>query len=293
MRITAEYAIFATMSATGSIFLNNLTTVDFAFYQADQGIYGESFQLDAELTGLIDHQGFVLDFSVAKKSIKKYVDDVLDHKLAVPAQFAPKAADNTARLALELPTKHGQITYTCPPSAVVAVHTESITRTALEAFLADGLRTVLPDTLTEIRIFLREDPRWVNEANYRYTHGLQYHAGNCQRLYHGHRNPIEVYEDGNRARDVESWLAGEFAGRHFIARPTIQDETADTYTVAYLSDQGHFGSNLPKAIAIVLEDEPSVEHIANYAKKIAQREFPGRSFRIKAYEGLNKGAFSS
>ncbi len=69
-----------------TLFVKGLTVVDFSYLHATRGLVGESWRLDISLTGDLDQQGMVLDFSDVKRQVKQLVDLEFDHKLIVPVK---------------------------------------------------------------------------------------------------------------------------------------------------------------------------------------------------------------
>ena len=57
--------------------------------------------------------------------------------------------------------------------------------------LQKRIKAFLPDNVTEVLVTLRNED--IPDAFYHYTHGLQKHLGQCQRIAHGHRSRIEIY----------------------------------------------------------------------------------------------------
>lgn len=271
------------MNPSSCIFIDNLSTVDFCYFSEDAGILGESFWLDVEITGNVGEDGFVLDFAAAKKTIKNVVDRELDHKLAIPQSISKQDS------AYVFATPFGQITYQCPEQAIVALPFAQIGKPEFIQFLEEKINSEID---AAVKVYLREDQRFQQEACFRYTHGLRFHQGNCVRLFHGHRNPIVVEENKNRIDVIESFLANYFNRKHIVNQATIQSRSVSHLEVQYECDQGVFQASIPRQMVIELDGEPSIEYIAQHAQAIAEEKFPQRNFTVRAYEGLNKGAFA-
>lgn len=278
--------------AETTLFLRDFTVLDYAFLDRFNGLRGESLHVSAALEGELDSQGFLLDFGPAKKLLKRVVDECLDHKLLVPARME----GSSFRYASE---NGEEWEYEAPEEAVERIPSEFVTTDVLEKVLeAEALR-LLPKNVRRIRFQLREETRFLTDANFRYTHGLRLHEGNCQRLFHGHRNPVEVWIDGARVREWENWLAREWSDAHFAHRATVsggdlvlgerRPHARGFAEISYTSPQGFFRAWIPAARLIVLETEPSIENIARLGYERLEKEgLVGHT--VVAYEGLNKGA---
>lgn len=278
--------------AETTLFLRDFTVLDYAFLDRFQGLRGESLHVSAALEGELDSQGFLFDFGPAKKLLKRVVDETLDHKLLVPARV-----DGSP---LHFVSENGEEwEYEAPLQALERIPCEFITREDLEVFLAAAARPHLPRNVRRVRFQLREETRFLTDANFRYTHGLRLHEGNCQRLLHGHRNPVEVWVEGVRVREWENWLAREWSDAHFAHAATVSGgdlvlgerraEARGFSEISYTSPQGLFRARIPSARLILLETEPSIENIARLGHaRLAKQGLEGHT--VVAYEGLNKGA---
>jgi 6-pyruvoyl-tetrahydropterin synthase len=281
-----------------TLFLKDFTVLDCATFSPSQGLSGESLYVSAELEGELDEQGFILDFGPAKKWLKGLVDQGLDHKLLVPrGLWLPKEG-----LAL------GRYSYKAPNEAVVSLESsgQEVSIEDMALWLNERAAKEYPRNVKGVRFFLREDERFLKEANYRYTHGLRLHDGNCQRLFHGHRNPIEVWRGQERLPEAERWLAQQWEGVHFVARNTLMNNEGKEHPlhqrlrsvqgaceVAYKAPQGEFSGQLPLADCVMLDREPSIENIARVGWLVLREQGwinGAASERVVAYEGLNKGA---
>lgn len=283
-----------------TLFLRDFTVLDYAFLDAEDGLQGESFYVSAELGGTLDHQGFIFDFGPAKKLLKKLVDDSFDHKLVVTSR-GPGLTKSESGWNFATPTE--KFFYSTPDAGWALIGGARVTPEAIATELAALAKRVLPANVESVRFELRSDSRFEKEANFRYTHGLRYHDGNCQRLFHGHRNPIEVWLNGARDEKWELFLATEWEGAHFTAAPTLVNRAeldlslgrrffghSGLAEISYSAPQGNFSARLPAARIVLLETEPSIENIAKLGFELIRREGVAGELVVKAYEGLNKGA---
>lgn len=281
------------------IFLQNITTLDFAYLCPERGLLGDSFHVHVDLHGELNEIGFVMDFGPAKRLIKQVIDDQVDHKVIVPGGSA-----NIEKTGFSITTSLGETyRYEAPASSYLVLPGSKVTEGGLSAFLETACRAVLPKNVRSIKIHLQTDPRFSHEANFRYTHGLRRHNGNCQRLLHGHRNPIVVHLQDLRSPELELFLAQELEGAHFAHATTLSSTNLNFVLdrrnfnlkehgaeIAYVSDQGEFRALLPADRIILLSEEPSIENIAKFCWQRIQDHKPVQNLSVTAFEGLNKGA---
>ena len=192
------------------LFVKNLTVIDFSYLDPKRGLLGESWIVDIELTGSLDHQGMVLDFSDVKKKVKQLIDEDFDHKLIVPKQYSENHQSlNGKRIQNIFTTNDGIIIeHIAPESAYYFLDAEKVTPDQLAAAIIEKLNPILPDNVENV--VLKLYPENIVGAFYHYSHGLKHHAGNCQRIAHGHRSKIEIFETDNRNQSIEQFWADKW-----------------------------------------------------------------------------------
>ncbi|NUM87958.1 MAG: 6-carboxytetrahydropterin synthase [Bdellovibrionales bacterium] len=278
----------------GAIFLQKFTVLDFAFLCPRNGVQGESFFVSAEVNGALDHTGFVMDFSQVKKALKEGVDQGLDHRLAVArGTRGLELRENGSHLDVR---REGQLAYSCPAEAVAILEADAVTPESVIAYLEPRIRAMLPPSVSGLRLTLEEE--LVDGPRFRYTHGLRFHGGNCQRLIHGHRNRLEVFSAGRRMPAWEQDLARWAQDAHFASAETLKtplpleerSPAGETAMVSYRSSQGVFTAELPANRVIAIAQEPSAENLAALAVRRLKRSHPGDPVEVRFYEGIHKGA---
>lgn len=291
-----------------TLFLEDFTVLDFAYLDEVKGIQGESFRVSAELTGTLDAQGFVMDFGKVKKLLKQQVDEHFDHRLAL-ATNSPglqRISANQNTLCIDFAANTGDpIHYECPEQAIVLLESSAVTKGAIARYLEEKILPKLSSNVKGLKLILREETLFEREANFRYTHGLKLHDGNCQRLIHGHRNLIEVFVNQKKSPEYERYLADLFTDVHFVRRENIQNldildlpleqrqkKNTKTARIFYTAPQGSFLANISAHQIILLENEPSIENITAFAWRELQKKFSltPASLEVHGYEGLQKGA---
>ena len=279
-----------------TLFVEQLTVIDFSYFDPDRGIVGESWILDVELDGSLDDNGMVFDFTHVKKQIKQYVDQLIDHKFVVANHYKNlKTQLESDQLTLELHTNNKD--YYChksPVQAVTFVPAETISIETVLPFLQDSIKSILPANVHDLRIRLKEES--IEGAFYHYSHGLKKHFGDCQRIAHGHRSKIIVHRNNKRDESLEQKIAEEWRDIYLITEGDItsrQNLNEKPYvTLGYSANQGSFELTLPENVCDTLETDSTVELIAEHLAQKLKQENPTDTFSVRAFEGVKKGAIA-
>jgi 6-pyruvoyl-tetrahydropterin synthase len=280
------------------LFVRHLTVLDNSLLDGEHGLVGESWIVDLELSGPLDDAGMVLDFGEVKRHIKHRLDAMADHRLIVPAKAAwVKIGGTTAQPSLEITLKNGsKILHESPAEALCLLDTDTVSidamtkhaqKVVLELLVELGLSALTPG------IQLRAEQ--IDGAYYHYSHGLKKHAGNCQRIAHGHRSQVQVFVDNQRNSEEEAWITQAW-NRRYLGTAEDLKETSEENGVRYnhfahRSQQGSFALTLPEAMCDLLPHDTTVELLASTLAARIQQRNPGQSVRVMAFEGVDKGAF--
>jgi len=271
------------------LFVEQLTNVDFSYLDARRGLVGETWWASAILEGALDEQGMVCDFGVVKKVLRQWLDHELDHRLLVPARAAGldhREADGLIELSFE--TDRGLIQMSAPRQAVTLIDSEEITAASVADWSIRQLSQHFPDSIDQLTLDFT--PEEIGGAFYHYSHGLKKHAGNCQRIAHGHRSRIQIWLDNCRSEEEEQYWAQRWNDIYIGSEEDLSSSTDQTLSFAYEAEQGHFELSLSKAHCYMMTTDSTVELIADHlAQKIKERH-PERHVRVRAFEGVNKGA---
>ena len=276
------------------LFVDNLTVIDFSYLDSARGVVGESWIVDIELAGDLDEQGMVFDFGHVKKQIKQYIDCEIDHRLLVPTSSSGcNAKLEKKRCYIEFAVNSGGlITHESPQDAVLLIDAETIDVNNVAKDLQESVKGLLPDNVTGVKIHLRNEV--IEGAFYHYTHGLQKHLGQCQRIAHGHRSRIEILTDGARNTQLEAHWANKLKDSYIATKVHIIDQFQlngiEHTRMAYHAQQGDFAISLPSDKVFTMPMESTVENIAKYLAAIISQDNQS-NIVVKAYEGLDKGAF--
>ncbi|MFW1677231.1 6-carboxytetrahydropterin synthase [Pontibacter sp. JAM-7] len=274
------------------LFVDNLTHVDFSYLHPERGLLGESWSVLLELDGSLNEQGMICDFGIVKKQVKQWLDRVVDHALVVPAgmqNLECQQQGGYTEVHWRYPSGEP---FFCrsPDQAITLIDASEITDLTLADWCHDQLLSLFPAEVKGLNIrFVCEQ---INGAFYHYSHGLQQHDGNCQRIAHGHRSKIEIFIDGERDTDLEQHWAEQLSDIYIGTRSHLQSEQAGEHNYRYQAPQGEFALSLPARCCHVIDTESTVERIAEHVAKVIKHSYPERQVLVRAYEGIGKGAIA-
>jgi 6-pyruvoyl-tetrahydropterin synthase len=272
------------------LFVEQLTVIDCAYLDGARGLVGESWIVDVELRGDLDRQSMVLDFGEVKQRLKRIVDDSADHSLLVPLRHPQlELHRGGGRVGLHFRSAAGgAIEHQGPQSAVTLLDAGQVDAATVTAFLQPLLAAQVPSNVDEVRLALRNEA--IDGAWYQYAHGLKKHAGHCQRIAHGHRSRLQVRAGGLRQPALESAWASRWRDIYLGTREDLVHAGGGRLRFEYRAADGDFALELPQSRCELLDDDSTVERIAEYIAVRNSIAGPAQEIEVRAYEGVMKGA---
>ncbi|NMP15347.1 6-carboxytetrahydropterin synthase [Thalassotalea sp. Y01] len=289
------------------LFVNDLTVIDFSYLCESRGVVGESWIVDVLLSGDLNAESMVLDFGIVKKQIKAIIDESVDHKLVLPGeskQLSISESPRSGHLYVDFNITDNAIFLQSPAQAFAVVDTPKIDEETVTRYLEGVIKQQLPENVQGIKLTLRAEQ--IDGDYYHYTHGLKKHDGNCQRIAHGHRSKITIFQDGQHSKDLEQYWSQRW---HDIYLASDSDQVAveqielsdfakqnlepDHQYFCYYAPQGRFDIAVRKGTLEIVDCDSTVELLADYIARQLKQQAPEHSFKVVAYEGVGKGAIAS
>ncbi|HWV16877.1 MAG TPA: 6-carboxytetrahydropterin synthase [Cellvibrio sp.] len=277
------------------LFVDNLTNVDFSFLDPERGLLGETWLANIKLYGELDEQGMVCDFGTVKKVLRQWLDTELDHRLAVPVH-SPNIRITEDGAFLDIHWQFGpdgEYLHTrSPRDAIALVDATILTPTSVAQWCISQLKQLFPESVASLELDFTSEH--IEGASYHYSHGLKKHLGNCQRIAHGHRSRIDIWQNGEKSAPLEALWAQRWRDIYIGTREDLTAEPIHNqqnyYHFAYQAQQGKFELTLPQRCCYLMDNDTTVELIAHHLAQSIKAEHPHSNIRVKAFEGINKGA---
>ena len=297
-----------------TLFVDQLTVMDFSYLHVNRGIVGDSWLVDVNLDGKLNEQGMIFDFGQVKKQLKAEIDNSLDHKLVIPNGLPSlEVIEDGQSIEVSWLNNRGQpCRHRSPKSAIVILEADSIQPQVVKSFLEQKLKSLLPDNAENLDLSIYPEPGLEkndlgksalekNErapAYYHYSHGLKKHLGDCQRIAHGHRSKIEIYENDIRAPHLEhdwsqQWQDIYIGSEDDLVDSAHSDIPSGMVRFEYEAEQGQFMIQLARESCYLIDTESTVEQISIHIAQALKKQFPHSTFTVKAYEGVKKGAIAT
>lgn len=284
------------------LFVNDLTVIDFSYLCTQRGMVGESWIVDLTLHGDLDEQNMVLDFGKVKKQVKRIIDDTVDHKLVIPTEYKNTTVthiEGSDYIKVEFVDQNGErIAISSPEDAYCFIDSDRIEMDDVITHLAAVIKPQLPENVKKVELSLRTEE--INGFFYHYTHGLKKHDGNCQRIAHGHRSKIQVFENGMKSPKLEKECATLWEDIYIATEEDRVEasqleyitQTDSQVAFKYESSQGHFELAMEQSAIYVMPVDTTVELIAQYLADKLKQQNPQNEYKVVAYEGVAKGAIA-
>ncbi|WP_397602080.1 6-carboxytetrahydropterin synthase [Silvanigrella sp.] len=300
--------------STTKIFIQDVTLLDCAILYPSLGPKGRSWYVDVIWEGNKDQNGVLFDFSLAKKSAKSTIDHEFDHKLLVKPSSIRfqsnsqiiiigncKENDNNSIFAINT---YNNSVKKVSRETLIALDNNDVT--LLEKEIAQSILRNSPENVISVTVTLREHENHSKSNYFSYTHSLCHHYGNCQR-FHGHSNILEVFKNGKLDLEKSANAAKKLNNSYIISRnyvifewntklineliehcPEIEEAKASLIAAQYKGTQGEVAVIMPKENVFTLEQESTVENLAEFVRKLFSLN--ETDLEIRAYEGLSKGS---
>ncbi|WP_323907527.1 6-carboxytetrahydropterin synthase [Aeromonas caviae] len=290
------------------LFVRDLTVIDSSYLCERRGMVGESWLVDIEMSGELNEMSMLLDFGRVKKLIKSIIDEEVDHKLLVPTEcpLVHVHALENDESTVDLLRPGRAIHLRCPTQGFTFIPAPQVDKESVTRYLLGVLAKRLPGNIKDLSLTLRQER--IEGAFYHYSHGLKKHDGNCQRIAHGHRSPIEILVNGERDEELEFNWAERWAD---IYLGTEEDRVAlgelalseraeaslkegDTHYIGfkYVAPQGLFQLAMPAAEVEMIDTDTTIELLAHYIAREVKKQVGDKFVKIVAYEGVGKGAIA-
>ena len=275
-----------------TMFVERAAVIDSAVACPERGLYGVTWLVDIVLSGPAGDPGMVLDFGALKPRVKAFVDAYYDHVLLVPtAAAAVTVSDGEAPTVSWRDRELRPYRHRGPRAAYAFIDCPAVTESVMAAILEAELATLLDDA-PGVRLEVAVRSEAISGAAYQYCHGLEHHAGKCQRIAHGHRSRIEIRCDGRRETVLEEAWARRWRDVYLGTRAHLAASDDESYTFRYRAADGAFELSLPASRCELLETETTVEQIAGYIARQLKARAAAGTLEVRAYEGLEKGGIA-
>ena len=285
------------------LFVNDLTVMDFSYLCPQRGMVGESWIVDVALDGELNEESMIQDFGKVKKNLKRLIDEYIDHKLLVPAEYQQVTIEHdeaSAQVIVDFATQdERQLLLNCPAEAYAFIYAEQINMQSVSDYLREVIAIHLPENVENLHLMLRAEV--ITTPYYHYTHGLKKHDGNCQRIAHGHRSKILIYQNDKPCLESQQYWAERWQDIYIATEEDRIDveqlQVADRVrhnegyvAFAYESSQGYFELLMPQSDCEVIDTDTTVECLAQFVLAEQIKRIGPAQQKVMAFEGVGKGA---
>ncbi|MBL6990911.1 MAG: 6-carboxytetrahydropterin synthase [Bacteriovoracaceae bacterium] len=297
-----------------TLFYNNITVLDYAYWDEQIGVVGDSLSVNVELVGSADEQGILYDFSYVKNNVKKIIDRDCDHRFIVPKNLVKyNNHENVGHFKGAFgKDKTKVIEFWCPSHSICALPDQTVTQQNIIDYLKQRILAEMPENIISVNLAFEAENLSGENVYFHYTHGLKHHFGNCQMPFHGHRSTIRINKNGKRCQKLEKKLAEEIFNKNIrftywenvvnkeniikqlqCDLPVGRYEQLPCIHVKYKGNQGDFELKINKASETVyfVQKETTIENLTqHFHELVANLTDKTDKIEVIGFEGIAKGA---
>lgn len=287
-----------------TMFCNNITNIDFAYFNENNEIRGESLAMSASISGELNgEEAVVIDFSACKKMLKKIADDLVDHRLVVFHDFIAAEDLNISKNHISNKKTNELYIFGTDTNFIQEIpiygNPDGI-QGWMGQYLSDKCSEIISAELNstyDIKVHLYHHMIAIyNESDmtvggtFHYTHGLRNSTSfGCQNIMHGHASFIQVFYNDEASYDMVSRVVEEITeslDNSYIVNANYVQESV----ISYNSNRGFWLIAKPPKMCVMYE-EPTIENIAMQVAKLwKDKLLQAGVYAIEVSEGLDKGA---
>lgn len=292
------------MQKTSSLFLRNLTQIDYAIICPDRLVpIGGSLQLNMIVSGKVDStEQVVVDFSTIKKDIKQIVDaqhDGFDHKLWIPIDSSDIKIEEDGG---EIQIITSDFEYQCPTNATQFICMQDPTE-HINYHINRALAMKYPDVNIETTATLTNEmwcPEHLRDSmiTFSYVHGLKNSTSwGCQNMNHGHLSWIAFEDKYDQpvilSPSIKAGIHDYINNALFIWEDNIKDHYEDHISIEYTTPRGVFYSKYDSDNnkIVLIDSDTTVENLVDWFVNEFKEDLNKSGVkRVYMSEGLAKGS---
>ena len=288
---------------TGTLFIEQADHLDVGVWTED-GPVGTTYEVQLELSGPLDHMGFVCDFSITKQLIKDALKTKIDHRFIAPTRHSHYVLTLKDGRAIWKSEVDQTYFYEGPADSVYPINASKITTDILTAEIKAILTQAFQAYNLHMHVKLCQQSPAANDVTHiRYTHGASAHQGQCHRMWHGHHSQVMVLRNNQRSPELERYLYEQILGgsgfhlaqpdhilsSHSQWSPQSLGPLEQDCTLKYESKAGTYHAIMPASKVFLMNQHTSVEALSwSLALRLKVAD-PLATIHVRLYEGLNKG----
>lgn len=284
------------MSQVQTMFVRNITQIDFAYIDDAGKVVGDSVNFNADVTGSVDGQEqVVIDFSACKKQIKYIIDDTdlgIDHKLVVFKNWSDAEYSEGTRHLVTTPV----VRVSAESKNVTVVPWAGSVDASIMAYMDSMLGRELSvlhgrdiTIVSDLNRILAVSPKIKTIHTFHYAHGLKNSSSyGCQNIAHGHFSYIGVDVESPEADQLVFEMAKSFDRALLINKHDFADSVLKYDGMT----RGKFDMNISEYHRVIeMETDTTVENIVNFVYNEYKDSLKAiGATQLWVSEGLSKGA---